>query len=144
MVGLYLLGQLGGLLTLAKHCDPSIPFGDINVIFFGDFMQYDPVGDQSLYSDIISDKTQKKKKIKEIRAATSASGRALWEQINTVIKLEKQMRTSDSRYLQLFQRLRKGECTVDDHELLTTRVIDPNHDVKSLDTDEWKKAPILV
>ncbi|CAF4452961.1 unnamed protein product, partial [Didymodactylos carnosus] len=36
------------------------------------------------------------------------------------------------------------ECTVDDHELLTTRVIDPNHDVKSLDTDEWKKAPILV
>ncbi|CAF1235731.1 unnamed protein product [Didymodactylos carnosus] len=54
------------------------------------------------------------------------------------------MRTSDSRYLQLLQRLRKCECTVDDHELLTTRVIHPNHDVKSLDTDEWKKAPILV
>ncbi|CAF1467648.1 unnamed protein product, partial [Didymodactylos carnosus] len=54
------------------------------------------------------------------------------------------MRTSDSRYLQLLQRLRKGECTADDHELLTTRVVDPNHDVKSLDTDEWKKAPILV
>ncbi|CAF0864592.1 unnamed protein product, partial [Didymodactylos carnosus] len=134
MVGLYLLGQLGGLLTLAKHCGPSIPSGDINVIFFEDFIQYDPVGDQALYSDIISDKTQKKKKIKEIRAATCALGRALWEQINTVVKLEKQMRTSDSRYLQLLQRLRKGECTVDDHELLTTRVIDPNHDVKSLDT----------
>ncbi|CAF4457918.1 unnamed protein product, partial [Didymodactylos carnosus] len=110
-VGLYLLGQLGGLLTLAKHCGPSIPFGDINVIFFGDFIQYDPVGDQALYSDIISDKTRKKKKIREIRAATCASGRALWEQINTVVKLEKQMRTSDSRYLQLLQRLRKGECT---------------------------------
>ncbi|CAF1295911.1 unnamed protein product [Didymodactylos carnosus] len=126
MVDVYLLGQLDGLLTVAKHCSPSILFGDINVIFFGDFIQYDPVGDQSLYSDIISDKTQKKKNIRETRVATCASGRALWEQINTVVKLEKQMRT------------------IDDHELLTTRVIDPNHEVKSLDTDEWKKAPILV
>ncbi|CAF4317774.1 unnamed protein product, partial [Adineta steineri] len=51
MVGLTLLGKLNRILSAAKHVDPQIPFGGINVIFFGDYLQYRPVYDAPLYTD---------------------------------------------------------------------------------------------
>ncbi|CAF1542874.1 unnamed protein product, partial [Adineta ricciae] len=33
------------------------------------------------------------------------------------------MRTEDARYLQLLDRLRQGQCSYDDYELLLTRVV---------------------
>ncbi|CAF1470506.1 unnamed protein product [Adineta ricciae] len=51
MVGLPLLGKLNRILCAAKHADPQIPFGGINVIFFGDYLQYRPVYDAPLHTD---------------------------------------------------------------------------------------------
>ncbi|CAF4412039.1 unnamed protein product, partial [Rotaria sp. Silwood2] len=49
--------------------------------------------------------------------------RSLILQISCVVKLTQQMRTEDPRYLQLLERLRHGQCTYDDYELLLTRVV---------------------
>ena len=49
MVGLSLLARLNTLVTTAKHCDPIIAMGGINIIFFGDYIQYSPVFDKPLY-----------------------------------------------------------------------------------------------
>jgi ATP-dependent DNA helicase PIF1 len=45
MVGLTLLAELNRIICAAKHVDPQIPFGGVNVIFFGDYLQYRPVYD---------------------------------------------------------------------------------------------------
>ncbi|CAF5026682.1 unnamed protein product, partial [Rotaria sp. Silwood1] len=53
------------------------------------------------------------------------------------------MRTEDLRYLQLLERLRHGQCTYDDYELLLTRVVG-QPSVASLHDSPWNQAPILV
>ena len=52
MVGLTLLAKLNRIMSAAKHVDPQIPFGGVNVIFFGDYLQYRPVYDVPLHTDI--------------------------------------------------------------------------------------------
>ncbi|CAF1545855.1 unnamed protein product [Didymodactylos carnosus] len=55
------------------------------------------------------------------------------------------MRTDDPAFLAVQNRLRYGQCTIKDHKLLSTRVIDHRScPVKSLDEIEWREAPILV
>ena len=51
MVGLTLLAKLNRIICAAKHVDPQVPFGGVNVIFFGDYLQYRPVYDASLHTD---------------------------------------------------------------------------------------------
>jgi hypothetical protein len=51
MVGLTLLSKLNRIICAAKHVDPQVPFGGVNVIFFGDYLQYRPVYDLPLHSD---------------------------------------------------------------------------------------------
>ncbi len=54
MVGCHMLARLHKIATIAKHTEPSIPFGSINMIFLGDFVQYPPVLDKPLYSNLLS------------------------------------------------------------------------------------------
>ncbi|CAF1478153.1 unnamed protein product [Rotaria sp. Silwood1] len=51
MVGLTLLAKLNRIICAAKHADPQVPFGGVNVIFFGDYLQYRPVYDAPLHTD---------------------------------------------------------------------------------------------
>ncbi|CAF5002510.1 unnamed protein product, partial [Rotaria socialis] len=51
MVGLTLLAKLNRIICAAKHTDPQVPFGGVNVIFFGDYLQYRPVYDVPLHTD---------------------------------------------------------------------------------------------
>ncbi|CAF3157305.1 unnamed protein product [Rotaria sp. Silwood2] len=51
MVGLNLLAKLNRIICSAKHVDPQIPFGGVNVTFFGDYLQYRPVYDAPLHTD---------------------------------------------------------------------------------------------
>ncbi|CAF4251655.1 unnamed protein product, partial [Rotaria sordida] len=53
------------------------------------------------------------------------------------------MRTEDLRNLQLLERLRHGQCTYDDYELLLTRVAG-QPSVASLHDSPWNQARILV
>jgi len=139
MVGLTLLAKLNRILSAAKHADPQIPFAGINVIFFGDYLQYRPVYDAPLHTDFslpskaISHKLPSEKEIQQ-RVA-----RSLILQINCVVKLSQQMRTEDPRYLQLLERLRQGQCNYDDYELLLTRIVG-QPSVSSLRESPWNKV----
>ena len=106
MVGCRLLAKLSGNITRAKHSDPDVPFGGLDIIFFGDFVQFPPVLDTPLFWRYNND---------DIPASTSQSsvqrelGRAIWKQLTHVILLDQQMRITDKPYQELLNRLRKGK-----------------------------------
>jgi PIF1-like helicase len=122
MVGCHMLARFHKITTIAKHTQPTVPFGGINMIFLGDFVQYPPVLDRPLYSNLLApnetldetlmDTTQEKKRrtITE-RDIQCKVGRALWLQVNTVFFLTEQMRNRDPLFMALQSRLRIGECT---------------------------------
>ncbi|CAF3445441.1 unnamed protein product, partial [Rotaria sp. Silwood2] len=155
MVGCYMLARLHRITTIAKHAEPTIPFGGINMIFLGDFVQYPPVLDRPLYSNILSptdtlastqntiNQTHRRGNITE-RDIQCKVGRALWLQVNNVFFLTEQMRNKDPLFMAMQTRLRTGQCTDDDYNMLCKRVISSDNDVKSLGESPWNLAPMLV
>ncbi|CAF5029535.1 unnamed protein product, partial [Rotaria sp. Silwood1] len=143
MVGLTLLAKLNRIICAAKHTDPQVPFGGVNVIFFGGYLQYRPVYDVPLHTDFSLPVKSKSNKIATEKQIQQRVARSLILQINCVVKLTQQMRTDDPRYLQLLERLRRGECNYDDYELLLTRVMGQSS-IPLLSDSPWNKAPILV
>ena len=123
MVGLHLLAKLNQIICSAKHVDPQIPFGGVNVIFFGDYLQYRSIFDAPLHTDFTLPLKKKSGKLLNEREIQQRVTRFLILQINCVVKLTQQRRTEDPRYLQLLERLRHGQCNHDDYELLLTRVV---------------------
>ncbi|CAF1083691.1 unnamed protein product [Rotaria sp. Silwood1] len=105
VVGLHMLSQLQTLLMIAKHTDASVPFRNINVMFSGDFLQFAPVRNMALYSDVIppiTDTNDSKKQIKDKNTQRQIQyrvERALWTHVNTVITLTRQMRVEDPDFL---------------------------------------------
>ena len=63
MVGLTLLAKLNRIICAAKHTDPQVPFGGVNVIFFGDYLQYRPVYDSPLHTDFSLPSKKKQGKV---------------------------------------------------------------------------------
>lgn len=122
MVGCYMLARLHRITTIAKHTEPTTPFGSINMIFLGDFVQYPPVLDRPLYSNILSpndtlantlnttNQTHRRRNITE-RDIQCKVGRALWLQVNRVFFLAQQMRNKDPVFMAIQARLRTGQCT---------------------------------
>ncbi|CAF4362475.1 unnamed protein product, partial [Adineta steineri] len=143
MVGLTLLGKLNRIMSAAKHVDPQIPFGGINVIFFGNYLQYRPVYDAPLYTDFSQPSKNKSGQSRSEKEIQQRAARSLILQINCVIKLSQQMRTEDERYLELLERLRQGNCNLQDYELLLTRVVG-QPSVSSLRESPWNEALILA
>ncbi|CAF3303782.1 unnamed protein product [Rotaria sp. Silwood2] len=143
MVGLTLLAQLNRIMCAAKHADPQVPFGGVNIMFFDNYLQYRPVYDVPLHTDFFLPIKSKLNKIATEKQIQQRVARSLILQINCVVKLTQQMRTDDPRYLQLLERLRRGECNYDDYELLLTRVVGQSS-VPLLSDSPWNKAPILV
>lgn len=142
MVGLSLLARLSSIIATAKHADPVVPFGGVNLILFGDFMQYSPVFDRPLYYDHLSttsNSSNRTKKQPTENDIQQKSARALILQINCVVILEEQMRTVDRTYQDLLDRLRKGEGTYEDWRLLQTRVIGKGLQI-SLDDPPWNEV----
>ena len=126
MVGLSLLARLNKLVATAKHCDPMAAMGGINIIFFGDYIQYSPVFDKPLYHDFpgtTNNDVKKSMKLPTENEIQQKSARSLILQINCVVILEQQMRTKDLAYQALLNRVRNGEGTHEDWLLLRTRVI---------------------
>ncbi|CAF0937589.1 unnamed protein product [Rotaria sordida] len=143
MVGLTLLAKLNRIICVAKCLDPQVPFGGVNVIFFGDYLQYRPVYDVPLHTDFSLPSKKKSGKLPNENEIQQRVARSLILQINCVVKLTQQMRTEDLRYLQLLERLRHGQCNHDDYELLLARVVG-QPSTPSLHDSPWNKAPILV
>ncbi|CAF3219894.1 unnamed protein product [Rotaria sp. Silwood2] len=146
MVGLSLLARLSRVIATAKHSDPTLPMGGINIIFFGDYMQYSPVFDKPLYHECLPVKINKAGAGNKLPTETDIqqkSARAIILQINCVVVLEEQIRTKDPVYRDLLNRVRQGEGTYEDWLLLRTRVIGIGLQV-SLNDPPWNEAPILV
>ena len=141
MVGLKLLARLYEILTLGKRAPPEVPFGGINMIFLGDYIQYMPVLDKPLYANL--ERSSSNHIPTEIDVQYGV-GRSLVLQINTVTKLTKQMRTEDKNDLTLPNHLRLGETTRADFEYLCKRIVGPENVVQSLKEKPWCDAPILV
>ena len=142
MVGLTLLGKINRIICSAKHVDPQVPFGGVNVIFFGDYLQYRPVYDLPLHTDFSLPSKKKQVKASSEREIQQRVARSLILQINSVVKLTQQMRTEDLRYLQLLDRLRRGQCNYDDYELLQTRVVGQSS-IESLRNSPWNRVNLL-
>ena len=108
-------------MTIANHTSPEIPFGGIDMIIFGDFSQYPLIMDTPLYCGYGANSN--------LKASTSQSdglrqlGKFLWKQLTRVALLTQQMRVTDVMYQEVLNRLREGECTIDDYLLLSSRVI---------------------
>ncbi|CAF3323675.1 unnamed protein product [Rotaria socialis] len=143
MVGLTLLVKLNRIISAAKHVDPQIPFGGVNVIFFGDYLQYQPVYDAPLHTDFPLLSKKKSAKLPTEKEIQQRVARSLIIQINCVVKLTQQMRMEDIRYLQLLERLRHGQCNYDDYELLMTRVVG-QPSVGFLRDSPWNQFSIFV
>ncbi|CAF1225233.1 unnamed protein product [Rotaria sordida] len=107
MVGLTLLAKLNRIISAAKHVDPQIPFGGVNVIIFGDYLQYRPVYDVPLHTDFSLSSRKKSSKLLTEKEIQQRVARSLILQINCVVKLTQQMRTEDLQCLQLLERLRQ-------------------------------------
>jgi ATP-dependent exoDNAse (exonuclease V) alpha subunit len=138
MVGLSLLARLNRVVKTAKHINTESPFGGVNVIFFGDYLQYSPVLDRPLYHNCASIQQYTERQI-EMQCAQKVIS-----QINCVVELKQQMRTEDARYLELLNRLRHGESTIEDYQLLCTRVVGtPNLEV-SLQQNPWNEVGSLT
>ena len=134
MVGLNLLARLNRIVQTAKHFKPEVAFGGVNVIFFGDFLQYSPVLDKPLYASFEVLPICVERDI-EIQCAQK-----IMSQINCAVELTQQMRTDDKRYLELLNRLRKGQSTMEDYQLLCTRVIGNGSLQECLSKPPWDEV----
>ncbi|CAF1477143.1 unnamed protein product [Adineta steineri] len=141
MVGLRLIARLNEILTLGKRAPPEIPFGGINAILLGDYIQHMPVLDKPLYSNLDSSSSTRLGTDTDVQYRV---GRSLVLQINTVAQLTQQMRTEDQKYLTLLNHLRMGDTTDADFDYLCTRIIGPGQAVQSLKEKPWCDVPILV
>ena len=136
MIGCRQLAKIANALCKAKCAGSSLPFGNIDIIFFGDFIQFRPVKDTPLYSAWKTEKYVVKRTQSDINKEL---GMHLWRQINHIVLLDEQMRVQDKNYLALLNRLREGKCTNSDVDMLNRRVVGQTVDITSS-----SDAPIIT
>ena len=130
---LYLSRAAGVVRTGLTTIEPSILFGGLSIILFGDLHQFPPVANttKELYYPFPEEDDCK-------------LGRSYYEQFNTVIKLEEQIRIQDPEWNEILQRTRTGECTTKDIETIKKLVLThPDCDIPDFSRPPWSEA-ILV
>ena len=100
MIGANQLAKISSKLTLAKPgTDASKPFGGVDMIFFGDFMQFPPIKDEPLYNgwkrETMTRNNRGRMSEYEIRVQI---GLNIWKNLTHVILLDEQMRVTDKAY----------------------------------------------
>jgi hypothetical protein len=104
-------------LRLSKILNVSdLPFGGINMLFAGDFAQLPPaIGQEhtALYSRTVGTNST------SVRQQEAAIGKALWQQVTTVVILRQNMRqisqsSDDSKLRQALSNMRYKACTAED------------------------------
>ena len=132
MMGRKMLGQVDYRLRQAFPQMTDEVLGGCSCILVGDFGQLPPVMDLALFTSQAS-------------SAVSDRGRALYQNFNTAIVLQQQMRQNGSSidqvaFRELLLRLRNAAVTVEDWQLLMTRSI---AHVSSSELDAFANAPRL-
>jgi len=136
MIGCRQLLKIARALSKAKCVDSSVAFGGVDIIFFGDFIQFPPVKDSPLYCGWNETIKRAKPSQSEINKNL---GMLLWKQLTDIAFLDQQMRVQDQTYLAMLNRLREGKCTDSDVAMLNRRLAGNTVDVTSI-----SDAPIIT
>jgi hypothetical protein len=114
----------------------SESFGGMDIIDFGDFHQFPPVGNPSaaLYCDRPDTDT-----------AHALQGRSIFLEYDNVVILREQMRVTDDVWTGILSRLRVGECTEDDIKAVNGLVLtNPDCEVPNFTTAPWCDATLIT
>ena len=136
MVSPTLLHHMHQRACAAKRCDA--PFGGVNMIFLGDFLQFRPIAAASL---VVRPSTLTPRPSTSSASSTTddAIGYILWHGnqidgdpqqygLTDGVRLRQQWRQQgDERYQLLLNNMRECQVTREDYELLQTRLLDPKH-----------------
>ena len=123
MVGCNMLLEIHKRLQQIKGVLPNVMFGGVSILAVGDLYQLPPVGQPALF-DTVTD----------AYARLYGSG-SLWKDEFEMIELDEIMcQRGDSTFTELLCRVRLGECTTGDLEILKSRTVAPDsldypHDV---------------
>ncbi|KAJ3009702.1 hypothetical protein NUW54_g2705 [Trametes sanguinea] len=140
MVGCKLLAQISEALCDAKG--KTDPFGGVSIIVAGDFAQLPPVGETRLYAWV---NTRSQARAGRGAGQQVIAGKLLWLSFTKVVMLHEIMRQrgpENTAFVDLLARLRVGQCTAEDYELLRTRVLTENEEL--LNDPQWADVPIIV
>jgi hypothetical protein len=134
-------------LRLAKILNVAdLPFGGMNMVFAGDFAQLPPpMGGEhtSLYSRTVGRKST------SLRDQESAIGKALWQQITTVVILRQNMRqktqsADDTKLRQALTNLRYKACKPEDIAFFRTRISSPMKNRPSITSLFFRNVSIIT
>jgi hypothetical protein len=114
----------------------SESFGGMDIINFGDFHQFPPVGNASvaLYCDR-----------PDTDDAHGLMGRSIFLEYDKVVILQDQMRVTDDLWTKILSRLRIGECTEEDiNEVKKLVLTDPECEVPDFTGDLWGEPTLIT
>lgn len=110
------------------------PFGNINVILFGDFHQLPPPVQKTsaLFMEVYP-------------TEHCRYGRQIFTQFTKAVILREQMRLNDPAWIGILRRSRIGACTEDDVAVIRSLVLRPGTDnVPDFDTLPWSRAVLIT
>ena len=134
-------------VQLARVFDcADVPFGNLNMVFSGDFAQLPPAlgGENvSLYSRTIGSIST------DIKSQEEAIGKALWHQMTTVVILRENMRqkhqsTEDAQFRTALENMRFKACTPEDIVFLRTLVSSKVPGRRSICDEDFRNVSIIT
>ena len=137
MVGVQMMQSISEALCAANG--NNLPFGNVSIIFVGDFTQLPPIGQHLLVSCISI------QQVTDPRVQWQIFGKLLWYTVDTVVLLLEVKRQSGDKnacFVQLLAQLQEGKCTEDDYHLLQTQTLTSVR--PSWDDEGWLQASIIV
>jgi hypothetical protein len=135
MPGCAKIARISKALTKSKSC--SLPFGELHVMFCGDFHQLPPIGDRRLYHTCVAAEAPKYSKL-------AKKGMYLWSQVvQTTVLLSEHYRARHPDVYEVMERVRRGTPTPIDLECIKRRVFGhPNGpDIRD---PKWQSAPFIT
>nr|GAT47621.1 predicted protein [Mycena chlorophos] len=116
-------------------CLPTDSFGNVNIILFGDLHQFPPVGNihQALFAD------------RDTPDFVPSVGLSLYQQFTTVVTLTEQRQVTDADWMAMLRRLRNGDCTEADIDMVNALVVgNPRYQPPSWTSSPWDSAVLVT